>query len=74
MVSTGFYDHEELPFNQGPKASTVLLPQGVGVRERGGQEAGAGGWWCRIVILNSEYKSYSEGLKLGSLLMFSPYL
>ena len=40
MVSTGFYDHEELPFNQDPKASTVLLPQGVGVVERGGQEAG----------------------------------
>ena len=83
MVSTGFCDHEELPFIQGPKASTVLLPQvgGVGGGGGGRQRGGGRGWQCRSVIHDSKYiteggprVSYSEGPKLGSLLIFSPYL
>ena len=56
MVSTGFCDHEELPFNQGPKASTALLPQGGGgVGGSGGAVGGeAGGAELSYITVNTD--------------------
>lgn len=61
MISTHFYDHEELPLNQAAKANTTPQPEG----------AGEGG--MQITLQNSKQRALSEALELDSLFMFSAH-
>lgn len=58
MISTHFYDHEELLLNQATKANTTPQREGVG---EGGMQ---------ITLQNSKQRAPSEAPELDSLFMF----
>lgn len=63
MISTHFYDHEELPLNQDQAAKANTTPQPEG--------AGEGG--MQITLQNSKQRALSEAPELDSLFMFSAH-